>query len=50
MRPAAPSLYLVTDRQQTAGRPLVEVVEQALQGGVDAVQLREKDLGARVLA
>jgi thiamine-phosphate pyrophosphorylase len=42
-------LYLVTDRTRTAGRPLVSVVEQALQGGVDAVQLREKDLPARAL-
>jgi len=39
-----PCLYLVTDRTRTRGRPLVEVVEAALQGGVDAVQLREKDL------
>ena len=37
-------LYLVTDRTQTAGRPLATVVEAALAGGVDAVQLREKDL------
>ncbi len=37
-------LYLVTDRKQTGGRELVEVVEQALAGGVEAVQLREKDL------
>jgi thiamine-phosphate pyrophosphorylase len=37
-------LYLVTDRQRTAGRPLLDVVDAALQGGVDAVQLREKDL------
>jgi thiamine-phosphate pyrophosphorylase len=43
-------LYLVTDRRQTAGRPLPDVVEAALQGGVDAVQLREKDLPARDLA
>ncbi len=39
-------LYLITDRTQTAGRPLLGVIEQALQGGVDAVQLREKDLPA----
>lgn len=38
------SLYLITDRNQTAGRPLLEVVEAALSGGVRAVQLREKDL------
>lgn len=37
-------LYLVTDRKQTGGRELVEVVEQALIGGIQAVQLREKDL------
>jgi thiamine-phosphate pyrophosphorylase len=42
-------LYLVTDRTRTAGRPLLNVVESALQGGVDAVQLREKDLAAREL-
>jgi thiamine-phosphate pyrophosphorylase len=44
-----PRLYLVTDRHRTAGRPLLEVVAAALQGGVDAVQLREKDLSAREL-
>ncbi|MCE1226136.1 MAG: thiamine phosphate synthase [Geobacteraceae bacterium] len=38
------SLYLITDRHQTAGRPLLDVVEAALEGGVRAVQLREKDL------
>lgn len=38
------SLYLITDRHQTGGRPLQEVVEAALSGGVRAVQLREKDL------
>ncbi len=38
------SLYLITDRHQTAGRPLLEVVEAALSGGLRAVQLREKDL------
>ncbi|MBI3596022.1 MAG: thiamine phosphate synthase [Nitrospirae bacterium] len=40
-------LYLVTDRHQTGGRPLDEIVEGALAGGVRAVQLREKDLPAR---
>ena len=39
-------LYLVTDRQQTAGRPLAEVVAAASRGGLGAVQLREKDLSA----
>ncbi len=37
-------LYFVTDRQQTAGRPLTDVVQSALDGGVRAIQLREKDL------
>jgi thiamine-phosphate pyrophosphorylase len=42
-------LYLVTDRTQTGGRDLLSVVEQALEGGVRAVQLREKDLSGRDL-
>jgi len=42
-------LYLVTDRTQTRGRDLLAVLEQTLQGGVRAVQLREKDLSASEL-
>lgn len=42
-------LYVVTDRQQTAGRVLEEVLSEAARGGVGAVQLREKDLTAREL-
>ncbi len=42
-------LYLVTDRHLTRGRPLLAVIEQAAAGGVDAVQLREKDLPAGML-
>lgn len=38
------SLYLITDRKQTAGRKLPAVVTDALRGGLRAVQLREKDL------
>jgi thiamine-phosphate pyrophosphorylase len=38
------NLYLITDRRQTRGQALSAVVEQALQGGARAVQLREKDL------
>jgi thiamine-phosphate pyrophosphorylase len=38
------SLYLVTDRHQTGGRSLRDVVHAALRAGVRAVQLREKDL------
>lgn len=37
-------LYFVTDRKQANGRPLLDVVHAALDGGVRAVQLREKDL------
>lgn len=40
---------MVTDRHQTGGRDLVEVVGQALGGGLRAVQLREKDLSTRDL-
>jgi thiamine-phosphate pyrophosphorylase len=43
------SLYLITDRHQTGGRPLTEVVRRALEGGVRAVQLREKDLSGAAL-
>ena len=41
-----PCLSLVTDRNVTAGRDLEEVVEAAVAGGVDLVQLREKELPA----
>jgi thiamine-phosphate pyrophosphorylase len=37
-------LYLITDRHQTHGSDLSAVIEQVLQGGVKAIQLREKDL------
>ncbi len=37
-------LYLVTDEKLCLGRPVAEVVEQAVSGGVTAVQLREKQL------
>lgn len=49
MPPVDFPVYLVTDRHQTAGRPLLTVVEQALSAGVRAVQLRERDLGTRPL-
>jgi thiamine-phosphate pyrophosphorylase len=44
------SLCLVTDRTQTRGRELVSVVEECLEAGLPAVQVREKDLGAGDLA
>lgn len=37
-------LYAVTDRTWLQGRSLAEVVEEALQGGVTFLQLREKTL------
>lgn len=42
-------LYLVTDRHQTRRRDLLWVLERALDGGVKAIQLREKDLGGKEL-
>ena len=50
----APRVYLIPDLRATNGRPLVEVVAQALDGAGDhapdvAVQVREKDLDARPL-
>jgi len=36
-------LYLVTNRSLSLGRPLEEVVSQAIAGGVTMVQLREKE-------
>jgi thiamine-phosphate pyrophosphorylase len=42
-------LYLVTDRSQTLGRDLLWVLERALDGGIKAIQLREKDLGGKEL-
>jgi thiamine-phosphate pyrophosphorylase len=39
-----PRLMLVTDRRRTRGRPLVEQVIRAVEGGVGIVQLRERDL------
>jgi thiamine-phosphate pyrophosphorylase len=41
-------LVLITDRKR-ARKPLATVVQAALRGGATAVQLREKDLGARDL-
>lgn len=41
------TLYLVTDRGLSLGRPTPEVVKDALQGGVTCVQLREKNCSTR---
>ncbi|MFQ5770638.1 MAG: thiamine phosphate synthase [bacterium] len=37
-------LYLISDRRQSQNRPLSEVIREACQAGIKAVQLREKDL------
>jgi len=49
MSPVDFSLYLVTDRHQTAGRPLLPLLRETLEAGLRAVQLREKDLSTRSL-
>jgi thiamine-phosphate pyrophosphorylase len=41
------ALYLVTDQDLSLGRPLEEVVLQAVKGGVSMVQLREKQTPTR---
>ena len=41
------SLYLVTDRGLARGRASVDLVREAVAGGVTCVQLREKDRGTR---
>jgi thiamine-phosphate pyrophosphorylase len=39
----------VTDRRATGGRPLLQVIEAAIAGGIDLLQVREKDLPAAEL-
>jgi thiamine-phosphate pyrophosphorylase len=46
---ASPRLTLVTDRRLCPDGGLADTVAEAVAGGVDAVQLREKDLGCRDL-
>ena len=46
---AVPSLVLVTDRNATEGRDLGDVVAAALDAGLPAVQLRDRDLPGRPL-
>ncbi|MGA9109917.1 MAG: thiamine phosphate synthase [Smithella sp.] len=40
-------VYLVTDRGLCGGRPLEEIIIQALKGGISFVQLREKEISTR---
>lgn len=42
-------VYLITDRKQAPGGDILGAVVRALDGGVRAVQLREKDLAGRDL-
>lgn len=43
------NLYLIAGRGDTQGRNLEFVIEEALRGGVRAVQLRDKTLGSKEL-
>ncbi len=49
MKPTAVdySLYLVTDRGLSRGRPMLDIVAAAVRGGVSCVQLREKTCPTR---
>lgn len=42
-------LLLVTDRTQARGRPFLELLRQAVEAGLPAIQLRERDLPTREL-
>ena len=44
-----PPLYVVTNRHQTAQRPLHSVIQETLNAGVQFIQLREKDFDTRQL-
>jgi len=44
MSPIDFKLYMITDRHQTAGRSLLQVIEAAASAGIPAIQFREKDL------
>jgi len=41
------TLYLVTDRRWLGKRSLADAVEEAIEGGVTMVQLREKEMSSR---
>jgi thiamine-phosphate pyrophosphorylase len=42
-------LFVVTDRHQTNGRPLIPLLQRVLAVAVPAIQLRERDLSAKEL-
>ncbi len=43
------NLYLITDRKATKKRPLINVLKMAIDGGVKAIQIREKDMSGKEL-
>jgi len=47
--PGRTGICFITDRHATGGRPLLDVVRAAVAGGVDVVQIRERDLDGRAL-
>ncbi|ELY97877.1 thiamine phosphate synthase [Natrialba asiatica] len=47
MAPSNWRTYLVTQASLSAGRSTAEIAREAIAGGVDAIQLREKDTDAR---
>ncbi|SFS38945.1 thiamine phosphate synthase [Halostagnicola kamekurae] len=47
MNPSTWRTYLVTQSSLSEGRPTPEIVRAAIDGGIDAVQLRDKGLEAR---
>jgi thiamine-phosphate pyrophosphorylase len=44
MSPDSPRVCFVTSRESTGDRPLLDVVREAIAGGCDLIQVREKDL------
>jgi len=49
LSPGSWRLYVITDERLSRGRPYREVVEAAISGGADAIQLREKAAPAGTL-
>ncbi len=47
MDPATWGTYLVTQESVSSGRSTQAIVQAAIEGGIDAIQLREKDASAR---
>src|SRR5579863_607463 len=49
MTPFAPRLCYITDRHGLGPRPLLALVVEAIEAGVDLIQIREKDLATQDL-